>query len=195
MPICDHCMLEVSDRDAVREEIDGQAKVFCCHGCSGIYRLIRSEGLEDFYAGRREWTPGPAESTPLDVSAFLAGLRPAGNEIETDLIIDGIRCASCVWLNEKILLRTRGISYARVNYATHRAKVRWDPAQLDISAILSRIKSVGYTPKPFLPTAYEEEQKRQASRPAPPLRYCRVLLHAAHVVLRRPLRRLFPGDR
>jgi Cu2+-exporting ATPase len=155
-------MLEVSDRDAVHDEIDGQAKVFCCHGCSGIYRLIRCEGLEDFYAQRREWTPGPAENQPLDVSAFLAGLRPAGNEVETDLVIDGIRCASCVWLNEKILLRTRGISYARVNYATHRAKVRWDPAELDISAILSRIKSVGYTPKPFLPSVYEEEQKRQA---------------------------------
>jgi len=155
-------MLEVSDRDAVREEIDGQAKVFCCQGCSGIYRLIRSEGLEDFYAHRREWTPGPADSRPLDASAFLDGLRPAGNELETDLIIDGIRCASCVWLNEKILLRTRGISYARVNYATHRAKVRWDPAELDIGAILSRIKSVGYTPKPFLPSAYEDEQKRQA---------------------------------
>ncbi len=162
MSICDHCMLEVSDRDAVHEEIDGRTKVFCCHGCSGIYRLIRSEGLEDFYAERREWTPGPAESRPLDVSAFLAGLRPAGNEIETDLIIDGIRCASCVWLNEKILLRTRGISYARVNYATHRAKVRWDPAAIDISVVLSRIKSVGYTPKPFLPSSYEDEQKRQA---------------------------------
>ncbi len=40
MPVCDHCMLEVSERDAVYGEIGGQKKVFCCHGCSGIYRLI-----------------------------------------------------------------------------------------------------------------------------------------------------------
>lgn len=162
MPICDHCMLEVPERYAVYDEINGQRKVFCCHGCNGIYRLIRSEGLEEFYAKRREWTPGPAEDKAVNISAFLDGLRPAGNEVETDVILDGIRCASCVWLNEKILRRTKGISYANVNYATHRAKIRWDPGEIDIGGIISRIKSIGYTPKPFLPKAWEDEQKRQA---------------------------------
>jgi Cu2+-exporting ATPase len=162
MPVCDHCLLEVPERDAVYDEVNGQRKVFCCHGCNGIYRLIRSEGLEEFYAKRREWTPGPSEDMAVDVSAFLDGLRPVGSEIETDVILDGIRCASCVWLNEKILLRTKGISYANVNYATHRAKIRWDPGKIDIGTIISRIKSIGYTPKPFLPTAWEDEQKRQS---------------------------------
>jgi Cu2+-exporting ATPase len=155
-------MLTVSERDAVFDDIDGRRKVFCCQGCSGIYRLIHSEGLDEFYAKRREWTPGPAEDKAVDVSAFLDGLRPVGREIETDVIVDGIRCASCVWLNEKILLRTRGISYANVNYATHRAKIRWDPGEIDIGAILTRIKSIGYIPKPFLPKAWEDEQKRHA---------------------------------
>ena len=155
-------MLEVPERDAVYDELNGKRKVFCCHGCNGIYRLIRSEGLEDFYAKRRAWTPGPAEDKAVDISAFLDGLRPAGNEVETDVILDGIRCASCVWLNEKILLRTKGISYANVNYATHRAKIRWDPGEIDIGTIISRIKSIGYTPKPFLPKAWEDEQKRQS---------------------------------
>ncbi len=162
MVTCDHCLLEVSERNAVHDEINGQQKVFCCHGCNGIYRLIRNEGLGEFYAKRKDWKPGPAEDNPLDVSAFLANLRPAGNEIETDVIIDGIRCASCVWLNEKILLRTKGITFARVNYATHRAKVRWNPREIDIGAILTRVKSIGYIPKPFLPTAWEDEQKRQS---------------------------------
>ncbi|HET6363620.1 MAG TPA: heavy metal translocating P-type ATPase, partial [Nitrospirota bacterium] len=155
-------MLEMPERDAIYDEINGQRKVFCCHGCNGIYRLIRSEGLEEFYVKRREWTPGPAEDKAVDISAFLDGLRPMGSEVETDVILDGIRCASCVWLNEKILLRTNGISYANVNYATHRAKIRWDPGEIDIGAIISRIKSIGYTPKPFLPKAWEDEQKRQA---------------------------------
>ncbi len=163
MPICDHCMLEVPERDAVYDEIKGQRKVFCCHGCNGIYRLIRNEGLEEFYLKRREWVPGPAEDKAVDISAFLDGMRSTGSEVETDMILDGIRCASCVWLNEKILLRTKGISYANVNYATHRAKIRWDPGEIDIAAIISRIRSIGYTPKPFLPKAWEDEQKRQAS--------------------------------
>src|SRR5512137_1789721 len=157
MPACDHCMLDVSEQDAVRDAIDGQSKVFCCRGCSGIYRLIHGEGLDDFYAKRREWVPGPSEIRPVDASAFLDGLRSAGPEIETDLIIDGIRCASCVWLNERILLRTPGVTFARVNYATHRARVRWDPAAIDVASILSRITSIGYIPKPFLPSAYDDD--------------------------------------
>ena len=162
MPTCDHCMLTVSERNAVFDDIDGRQKVFCCHGCRGIYRIIHSEGLDEFYAKRREWPPGPAEDKAVDVSAFLDGLRPVGREIEADVIVDGIRCASCVWLNEKLLLRTEGISYANVNYATHRAKIRWNPEEIDIGAILARIKSIGYTPKPFLPNAWEDEQKKQA---------------------------------
>lgn len=161
MPICEHCLLEVSERDALYDEIDGQRKAFCCHGCNGIYRLIHSEGLDDFYAKRRAWTPGPAEPRSVDISAFLDGLRPAGGEIETDVIIDGIRCASCVWLNEKILARVDGISYARVNYATHRAKIRWNPDKTDIGAIIQRMASIGYTPKPFLSGQFEKEQHRE----------------------------------
>jgi P-type Cu2+ transporter len=162
MPACDHCMLDMSEQDVVRDTIDGKTKVFCCHGCSGIYRLIHGEGLDDFYAKRKEWVPGPAEQRVVDVSAFLEGLHPAGTQIEIDLILDGIRCASCVWLNERILLRTPGITYARVNYATHRARVRWDPATIDISRILSRITSIGYTPKPFLPRAFDDDQRQQS---------------------------------
>ncbi len=162
MPTCDHCLIEVSERDAIFDDIDGRKKVFCCHGCNGIYRLIKSEGLEEFYQRRREWTPGPFEDKAVDVSVFLNGLRPVEDELETDIRIDGIRCASCVWLNERVLLRTRGVSYANVNYATHRAKIRWDPKEIDISSILSRIKSMGYTPKPFQRGTWEDEQRRQA---------------------------------
>ena len=195
MPICDHCLLEVSEKNAVYDDINGRKQVFCCHGCDGIYRLIRSEGLEEFYAKRREWTPGPAEDQSVDLSAFSEGLRPAGDQIETDVIIDGIRCASCIWLNEKILLRTRGISYAHVNYATHRAKIRWDPAKIDIKTILARIRSIGYTPKPFLPKAWEDEQKKQARDLLLRFGTAAFFLHAAHALLRRPVRGIFPGNR
>src|SRR5512147_2407324 len=162
MPVCDHCMLEIAERDAVYDSIGGQRKVFCCNGCNGIYRLIHGEGLDDFYARRREWRPGPPDVKTVDIAAFHEGLRPAGSEIETDIIVDGIRCASCIWLNEKILLRTEGVSHASVNYATHRARIRWDPAKVDIGSILSRITSIGYTPKPFQAGDGEAEQARQS---------------------------------
>jgi len=161
MPTCDHCLLDVPEQDALYDEIDNQKKVFCCHGCNGIYRLVHNEGLDDFYVKRRSWVPGPAEDRPVDRSLFLDSLRTVGDEIETDIILDNIRCASCIWLNEKVLLRTRGITYARVNYATHRARIRWKPREIDIQEILGRIRSIGYRPKPYLPAQFEDEQKKQ----------------------------------
>jgi len=160
---CDHCLISFPEREAVFDEIKGARKVFCCHGCQGVYRLINDEGLEQFYRRRKDWVPGPLVEHPIEVAAFAAGIRPHGDESETDLVLDGIRCASCVWLNEKILMHTPGVTFAQVNYATHRARVRWNPGQTGIEAILKRIASIGYTPKPFVAKAYEEEQKR-ASR-------------------------------
>ncbi len=162
MPICNHCMLEFPEREAVYDHINGTKLIFCCHGCNGIYRLIHNEGLDQFYERRRDWSPGPPETKAIDVASFVDNVRPVGDEVETNIVIDGIRCASCVWLNEKILLRTRGVTAASVNYATHRAKIRWNPREIDTAAVLSRIKSIGYTPKPFLHAAWEEEQKRQS---------------------------------
>ncbi len=157
MQRCDHCLLEVSDDEIVLDEINGQRKVFCCNGCKGIYRLINEEGLGEFYSKRDSWVPGPAEDKAVDMAAFNEHVIQAGNELETDIILDGIRCASCVWLNEKILLGTQGVKYASVNYATHKARVRWNPDITDLDKILTRIKSIGYTPKPFIAKAYEKE--------------------------------------
>lgn len=162
MPRCDHCLLDFPAREAVTAEFDGTRKVFCCNGCKGIYRLIFQEGLTSFYERRQSWSPGPSEGEKIDPSAFVPGLRQAGGEIELDLIIDGIRCASCVWLNEKILRKTKGVASARVNYATHRARVRWRPEETDLAEILRRIASFGYSPKPYEPKLQEEEIRRMS---------------------------------
>jgi Cu2+-exporting ATPase len=157
---CDHCLLETPERKAIFDTIKGQKKVFCCHGCRGVYRLINDEGLEEFYQRRESlWTPGPPQDISLETSAFSETLREVGNEMEIDIVLDGIRCASCIWLIEKILLRTEGVSSAKVNYATHKARIRWNPQKIDIREILIRIKSVGYTPKPFIAEVHEEQLK------------------------------------
>lgn len=151
---CDHCLLTFPERDAVREDIDGIRHVFCCKGCRGVFLLIQSEGLKDFYLKRKWETPGlPAvQKKRLDIMAFNEDVRDVSQndkkEMEIDIFIDGIRCASCVWLNEKFLSRTRGVQYARINFATHKAKVRWDPELINLDNILSRIQTIGYNPRP-----------------------------------------------
>jgi Cu2+-exporting ATPase len=152
MPVCDHCLLEFPAREAVHAEIGGEAHVFCCGGCRGVFELVHAEGLGAYYDTRRWDGPGApvqVDGGVADLPAFREAVRhgEAGDEVE--LYVDGIRCASCVWLNERLLSRTPGVTFARVNYATHRARVRWDPARADLETVLGRIRSAGYAPKPW----------------------------------------------
>ena len=161
---CDHCLVVFPEREAVREGESGAEKVFCCAGCRGIYRLIREEGLFAFYAARH-WgeagLPAPPDAA-VEVEAFRPALRALDDGLsELDVYVEGIRCASCVWLNERILSRTPGVRYARVNYATHRARIRFDPATTRLEAVLSRIRAAGYLPKPYGETEGQAAQRRE----------------------------------
>ncbi|TAN40246.1 MAG: heavy metal translocating P-type ATPase [Nitrospirae bacterium] len=164
MEQCDHCLGACPPRDTVAEEIDGVRKVFCCTGCRGVYLLIHTEGLDDFYS-RRHWDEAGIErslfTAKIDPRPFEEKVRDAGEMKETDLYIEGIRCASCVWLNEKVLSRTPGIEQVRVNYATHRARIRWNPAETGIVRILERIQAVGYTPRPYSETDQVRRRKSE----------------------------------
>ncbi|MBF0557600.1 MAG: heavy metal translocating P-type ATPase [Nitrospirae bacterium] len=160
---CDHCLLTFPEKDAVYGEIRGQKKVFCCGGCHGIYALIYSEGLDAFYEGRKwEETGIPAiAKKEIDIKPFSELVRDTDGKKEMDIFIDGIRCASCVWLNEKYLGRTTGVEYVRINYATHKARIRWDPASAGIDTILRRILSIGYTPKIYSESEHFKAQKAE----------------------------------
>ncbi|MFL5261217.1 MAG: heavy metal translocating P-type ATPase [Anaeromyxobacteraceae bacterium] len=159
---CDHCLLAFPEREAVREVVGGAAKAFCCTGCRGIARLIAEEGLQGFYDGRRWDEVGLAADPerPVDAAAFREVVRQDGAEAQLDVYIDGIRCASCVWLNERLLAKLPGVVSARVSYATHRARVRFDPARATLEAVLGRIRAAGYEPKPY------SESERQRSQDA-----------------------------
>jgi Cu2+-exporting ATPase len=162
---CDHCLLTFPDHDAIYDEIGGEKKVFCCSGCRGIYRLIREEGLDKFYKERKWDEAGIAQALltkEIDLRPFAENVRDDDDKKEVDIFIGNIRCASCVWLNEKILNRTEGVEYARVNYATHMAKIRWNPAVTGLDRILKRIASIGYNPKPYSESEQFRAQKAEA---------------------------------
>jgi Cu2+-exporting ATPase len=161
MPACEHCLIAFDEREAVRDE---EGREFCCEGCRAVYGFIQGEGLSDFYKRReREWSagsPAPAPADVFDTSLFEEVSRDTDEGRETDFYIDGIRCASCVWLVEKMLERTEGVRSARVNYATHRARVVRDPAAVSLEEILRRITMTGYFPKPW--SESERTRARQA---------------------------------
>ena len=162
---CVHCNLPIPPADLVVDQIDGKELHFCCHSCQGVYRIITGAGLESFYRNRT-WDEQGVPSGAFEVKydeASLAGhvIRRDETTADISLIIEGIRCASCVWLLEKLLVREAGVTAIRVNYGTHRAVIRFNPQATTPAKIFSAINRLGYLPHPFSPGVAQQAAARE----------------------------------
>ena len=159
---CYHCGLPIPEGLDLGLDIDGQPRRMCCVGCQAVAQAIVDNGLADYYrnrdalpesqAGRREALPAVLDALVLyDNADFQQSFvrEPAPDEREAALIIEGITCSACIWLNERHLARQPGVLAVDVNYATRRARVRWDTRQTRLSAILSAIAAIGYRAHPY----------------------------------------------
>ncbi len=164
---CSHCQLVFEKDLLIHEEIDGVDRYFCCKGCEGVYHLLHSEGLDSFYEKIGDTKLDPAQEKSEDLDKFdLEGFakkyikdRDGFNEIS--LIIEGIHCSACVWLNEKVLHNSDGILEAEINYTNHKAKIVWDPSVLKLSDIIMKIRSIGYNAYPYDASLQEERANKK----------------------------------
>src|SRR5215471_12715409 len=78
----------------------------------------------------------------IAISDIPSQITPGKLQIE--LPITGMTCASCARTVERTLKKTEGIESANVNFATERASVAFDPAQVDVNTMIERIDKAGY---------------------------------------------------
>ena len=156
---CTHCNLTFSE-DVMITEND---HYFCCNGCQGVYHLLNDEGLGTFYDKLGDTKLQPATQKNDDLEKFdLEGFKHKYiKTLEEDLheihlIIEGIHCSACVWLNEKVLHKLDGVLEASINYTNNKAKVVWDPSTVKLSQIIQTIRSIGYNAYPYDPRLQEE---------------------------------------
>ncbi len=168
---CFHCGLPVPPRASYSVSIDGQPRPMCCRGCEAVAQAIVAGGLGHYYRHRTQLPQSPQEVLP----EFLLQLplydspevqrsfvkEEAGQVREAALILEGIACAACVWLNEQHIARLPGVLGVEINYSTHRARVRWDDSRIRLSEILQAVVAIGYTAHPFDPGRYEEVHRRE----------------------------------
>lgn len=150
--ICDHCGIEIPEDDLRTAVIGQQTKHFCCHGCHGAYLIIQGAGLDDFYRKRSWAEPGIPEHAYDQhyTSEYLEKfITRRDDTAEIILLIEGIRCATCVWLIEKILTQTDGISDARLNFSTHRLKIVFNPTSIGPGKLIQRLGTIGYAARPY----------------------------------------------
>lgn len=171
---CYHCGLPVPEDTELEVPILGAPRPMCCRGCEAVARAIVDGGLEDFYRFR---TQPPEQGREL-VPEFLRQARVYDNpEIqktfvshgegalrEASLILEGISCAACVWLNERHLASLPGVKAVQINYATQRARVRWDESRIRLSEILEAIAAIGYRAHPYDPRRQQELLSRERGR-------------------------------
>lgn len=162
---CYHCGL--SSREHIYGTFNGARLYFCCQGCLSVCGYIYGAGLESYYDRRYKSRPGAPPPLPPMPSAARAFeddsvFTSAGKDVkEATLIIDGIHCAACVWLIEKVATRTPGVVDASLNFSTHRMKVRWRSPATTLDNILSRVVSLGYGAAPYDAEAAEAPLERK----------------------------------
>ncbi len=178
-PFCFHCGLPVTDKLDITVKYQEKDEAMCCYGCQAVAQAIISSGMDHFYKYRTSNPEKPEEILP----EFLQQLKAYDNSVvqkkfvhsttdenilEVSLILEGITCAACIWLNEKHLNALDGVISANINYSNHRALVRWDNSKIHLSDILESISRIGYLAHPYDPEQQqrilEKERKQQIKR-------------------------------
>ena len=151
---CAHCGLPVPP--ALVEA--GAGRQFCCAGCRTVWSVIHEHGLDRYYGLRDDSgvRARPARvlgrSYPeFDDPHFLERYaRPIpGGLYGIELYLEGVHCAACVWLVERVPRVIPGVVEVRLDIGRSRAVVTWDPAIVPLSRVAQALDALGYPPHPF----------------------------------------------
>lgn len=156
---CYHCGLPIPAGTDILVTIDAVPRAMCCAGCQAVAEAIAANHLTGYYRHRDALPESPREAMPVALQELglfdhpdvqKSFVRAAGeHEREAALILEGITCAACIWLNEAHIGRQPGVTAVDINYATRRARVRWDARVTKLSAILAAIAAIGYRAHPY----------------------------------------------
>lgn len=161
--VCSHCGLPVPTA-LIDERAEQQ---FCCTGCRTAFAILHEHGLDRYYefAEKRE---SPVNSSgrlyeEFDHEAFTARYVTQQHDglSRTELYLEGVHCASCVWLVERIPLVVPGVVRAELDVRRSRAVLEWDLSAVPLSTVARTLDSLGYPPHPFRGVARDAMRTRE----------------------------------
>jgi Cu2+-exporting ATPase len=147
---CAHCGLDVP-----RARIAGDGKPsFCCPGCATVFATIHALELDRYYElqgdeqARRPAIVSGKSFENLDHETFAAEhvTRCADGSREVVLALEGVHCAACVWLVERLPRILPGVLDARLDRVSGRATLRYDGDGVALSTIARTLDGLGYPP-------------------------------------------------
>ena len=127
---------------------------FCCSGCSYVYRLVHEHGLAGYYRIKDDITT-PADAAVfqprnydwLDAAQQLAETT-ADKIPELTLDVQGISCAGCVWLIERVFQQQPGARDINVNAQYGTMRLRWVRGKFSAADFARKLQAFGYLAGP-----------------------------------------------
>lgn len=151
-PRCIHCSSPIPA---------GRTSTFCCGACEIVFGTISSLGLRHYYQLRdenAEVSRRPASAIRRDFAYFdepsfleqyTTNLPDNRSHRQVTFFLEGIHCAACIWILEKLPQLNPGIHSARVAFSRSVVQVDFDSSTTSLAAIASLLYSLGYTPAPI----------------------------------------------
>ncbi|MBH0285772.1 heavy metal translocating P-type ATPase [Helicobacter pylori] len=162
---CSHCQLEFKESDLFKETINHKELHFCCAGCARVYALLLDLNLESFYDKLNDSTLAPVTpQDPMNILELEQALEENNKgELILNLLLEKTHCNACLWLNQKVLERLKGVKKVSVNFTTHHLQIVFDKS-LNPKEIIQKIESLGYGAKIYNAQNYTlKAQKEQCS--------------------------------
>ena len=132
------CGMEVNpETAAAKRDHMGQTFYFCSTRCTDTFDADPHK-----FAHQAMAEPVAAVA---GVGSASTGFNPdLADKLQIDLPIAGLTCSTCVTTVERGLQDVPGVSDVQVNFSLDKAHVTYDPAQSDVSDLVSAVKKAGY---------------------------------------------------
>jgi Cu2+-exporting ATPase len=107
--------------------------------------------------------PGEALDDPVAQATFTEwrACSDGRREARSRLRVTGMYCAACAGIVERALADATGVLDARVNAATARLALTWDPAQAQLSSLAAAVQAAGYGIVPDAAAPAREVRQRE----------------------------------
>lgn len=162
---CSHCQLEFKESELFKEVINHKELYFCCTGCARVYALLLDLNLESFYDKLNDSTLAPVKPQDSMSALELEQALEENNKGDfiLNLLLEKTHCNACLWLNQKVLERLKGVKKVSVNFTTHHLQIVFEKS-LNPKEIIQKIESLGYGAKIYNAQNYTlKAQKEQRS--------------------------------
>ena len=184
---CHHCGAPLG-LQSPKVTVSGQDVRVCSDACRTAVETIANAGLDAWYGLRTHSdaqgasTADPRHRAELDawrvpeVEASLlrrgadnnqhasTGRGSGAGTTAVTLTVEGMRCAGCAWLVERLLASTPGVATATVDFPLRRAEVQFNTHTTRLHTLLETLAKAGYRATPY--TVHAEEAAIESERRA-----------------------------